>query len=163
MNFLSYLPEIERIARYHFRRHHDREEMVDRVRTRMWERWIELERDGILTDHFVRMQLSFSIRAVKCGRRLEGSSRKGTDALDHKVDEDFREIPVIDDLDPVGTVVAKDLHQVYRSGIKRERKRQIFDRIVEGATNSELSLEFGIGHARCSQYRAEFRSGIEAL
>ncbi|HEU5117174.1 MAG TPA: hypothetical protein VFT74_10955 [Isosphaeraceae bacterium] len=163
MNFLSYLPEIERIACYHFRRHHDREEMVDRVRTRMWERWTELEREGTLTDHFVRMQLSFTIRAVKCGRRLEGSTRLGTDALDHKVDEEIRdEINGSDDLDPVGTVVAKDLYQTYQGTLK-ERERRMLDWMIEGASNPELVQEFKVSQGRISQFRRLFHTGMSNL
>ncbi|HEU5116884.1 MAG TPA: hypothetical protein VFT74_09440 [Isosphaeraceae bacterium] len=154
MNFMDYLDEIERIARHHFRRHHDADEMIDRVRTKMWEEWVKLEDRGILTDHYVRMQLSFTIRAVKAGRRLEGANRQ-VDALDHKADEDFRVVIGSDDLDPIGTVIAKDLLEYYRGTLK-DRDRQILERMLEGADSGELVRMFGVGQARISQKRRQF-------
>jgi hypothetical protein len=73
--FLTLLPRIEKVARYHFRDQRCPNQKADRIAEVIalaWKWFVELEQRGKEVARFVSVLASLAARAVRSGRRLAG-------------------------------------------------------------------------------------------
>src|SRR5258708_1225637 len=112
------------IAESAFRKHPDREEMVDRTVTLAWYRWGQLSQAGKLTQENWQAAIGYTIRQVRTGRTLEGATvRDVTDEAaqsKHRIKlEHYRDCRgFLDERDnPADLAQAKDTLETYRAGL----------------------------------------------
>jgi hypothetical protein len=166
-SFLRELPELEVMAKAHFR-HLDpeaRDESLQNVRALTWKYWLRLCQQGRGDEEgLLRNVWWFAIRQTKVGRTIiRGDGKRGTgrqDVYDRTHGKDIEHIDLnhfISQDTPVPDQVAFRLDTPIFLAKLTEKQRRIALMLAEGLRTGEIAKQLGVTPAVISQCKARFK------
>lgn len=174
--FVSVLPRVHAVARYHLRRvrcPHRREEAVSEAVALCWVWFVRLARRGRHPHTFATRLAAFAARAVSCGRRACGSE-PAADLTSSNCRQSGVRLSSLFAADPDGGQLVEAVRDNTRTPVPDQvqfrldfpawvnslppPKRAVLDRLLAGDRPGDIAAAAGVSAARVSQVRAELRA-----